>query len=205
MRANHVHCHTYTHARSFSRSALIVTLFLVISLTTVSDCVGLGVRQMHAIAAHEGASGVTQSVGVIGVPIDMGAGRRGVDMGPSALRLAKINTRITELGYQVIDHGNIAVTQKEEQNVSDESARYWPIIEPVWRLRSVSSLRGCADQSVGPCVGLSMWWLFTECVCSVLGGLFLPCVAHATLGGERPCQQDRTDLHRRSVSTHPRW
>eukprot|EP00013_Stygamoeba_regulata_P025299 CAMPEP_0177651134 /NCGR_PEP_ID=MMETSP0447-20121125/12357_1 /TAXON_ID=0 /ORGANISM="Stygamoeba regulata, Strain BSH-02190019" /LENGTH=358 /DNA_ID=CAMNT_0019154137 /DNA_START=131 /DNA_END=1207 /DNA_ORIENTATION=- len=95
------------------------------------SCLPHSRRSLHAIAAHQGALGVAKKVGVIGVPIDMGAGRRGVDMGPSAVRLAKINTRISELGYDVIDHGNISVTQKEERDIHDENARYWPYIEQV--------------------------------------------------------------------------
>ena len=50
-----------------------------------------------------------KKVTLIGVPLDLGAGRRGVDMGPSALRVAEINSRIAELGYSVEDTGNIVV------------------------------------------------------------------------------------------------
>ncbi|PYT15234.1 MAG: arginase, partial [Acidobacteria bacterium] len=38
---------------------------------------------------------------IIGAPMDLGAGRRGVDMGPSALRLANLNERLASLGYEV--------------------------------------------------------------------------------------------------------
>jgi arginase len=47
---------------------------------------------------------------VIGVPLDLGGGRRGVDMGPSAVRVADLNGRLAALGYSVEDIGNIPVT-----------------------------------------------------------------------------------------------
>jgi hypothetical protein len=46
---------------------------------------------------------------IIGVLMDLGADRRGVDMGPSAIRVASLNERLRQLGYEVIDAGNIAV------------------------------------------------------------------------------------------------
>ncbi len=45
----------------------------------------------------------------IGVPLDLGAGRRGVDMGPSAFRVAEIHSRVRSLGYEVADRGDIDV------------------------------------------------------------------------------------------------
>ena len=46
-------------------------------------------------------------IAVIGAPMDLGAGRRGVDMGPSAIRYAGLQARLEELGYVVEDRGNI--------------------------------------------------------------------------------------------------
>ena len=46
-------------------------------------------------------------IAIIGAPLDLGAGRRGVDMGPSAVRVANLNGRLAELGYQVEDLGNV--------------------------------------------------------------------------------------------------
>ncbi len=60
--------------------------------------------------------------------MDLGAGRRGVDMGPSALRLAGINERLLSLGYDVKDLGNVVVPQPETQPVEHEAARYLPQI-----------------------------------------------------------------------------
>jgi arginase len=50
-----------------------------------------------------------KQIGLLGVPLDLGAGRRGVDMGPSALRYAQLAKRLTRLGHSVRDHGNVAV------------------------------------------------------------------------------------------------
>jgi arginase len=54
-----------------------------------------------------------RSVAVIGAPLDLGAGRRGVDMGPSAVRVAGLGKRLNALGYDVVDLGNVPVAQAE--------------------------------------------------------------------------------------------
>jgi arginase len=61
---------------------------------------------------------------IIGVPMDLGASRRGVDMGPSALRVAGLQTRLKQLGRQVEDIGNVQVPQPEEQPYGEKRARY---------------------------------------------------------------------------------
>jgi len=61
---------------------------------------------------------------VIGVPLDMGASRRGVDMGPSAMRVAGLEARLEKLGHQVTDGGNIRVEIAETQPHGTDSARY---------------------------------------------------------------------------------
>jgi arginase len=48
-------------------------------------------------------------IALLGVPMDLGAGRRGVDMGPSALRLARLEANIRQLGYRTLDLGNVEV------------------------------------------------------------------------------------------------
>lgn len=63
-------------------------------------------------------------ISIIGVPLDLGAGRRGVDMGPSALRVAGIGARLAALGYKVEDLGNIAVEQQESLRPGPRNARY---------------------------------------------------------------------------------
>jgi arginase len=61
---------------------------------------------------------------IIGAPLDLGAGRRGVDMGPSAIRVARLNQRLTSLGYEVEDLGNVTVEQPEASPVGTHQARY---------------------------------------------------------------------------------
>ena len=67
-------------------------------------------------------------VHVIGVPMDLGSGRRGVDMGPSAIRIAGLNARLMELGHKVVDQGDLVIKNMEELPVRDEHARYLPEI-----------------------------------------------------------------------------
>jgi arginase len=55
-----------------------------------------------------------RSVRIIGVPLDLGASRRGVDMGPSALRIARLVERLEAIGYTVEDSGNLIVSQREQ-------------------------------------------------------------------------------------------
>src|SRR5271168_5297063 len=61
---------------------------------------------------------------IIGVPMDLGASRRGVDMGPSALRVAGLQARLKQLGRQVEDIGKVQVPQPEEQPYGEKRARY---------------------------------------------------------------------------------
>jgi arginase len=63
-------------------------------------------------------------VDIVGVPLDLGAGRRGVDMGPSGFRIADVGPRIRSLGYEVCDCGNIPVPIPEVIGVRDSHARY---------------------------------------------------------------------------------
>jgi len=67
-------------------------------------------------------------IAVIGAPMDLGAGRRGVDMGPSALRVAGLHQKLTEIGYQVEDLGNVVVDQPESLPAGPSHAHYLPQI-----------------------------------------------------------------------------
>jgi arginase len=70
-----------------------------------------------------------QQVAVIGAPLDLGQGRRGVDMGPSAIRYADLADHLTSsLGLEVADLGNVAAPVAESTEVADEHARYLPQI-----------------------------------------------------------------------------
>ncbi len=65
-----------------------------------------------------------EKIRIIGVPMDLGASRRGVDMGPSALRVAGLQARLKQLGHQVEDIGNVSVKQAEEMHYGDKKAKY---------------------------------------------------------------------------------
>jgi arginase len=65
-----------------------------------------------------------RKIQVIGVPLDLGASRRGVDMGPSAVRVAGLEARLEALGHEVRDGGNISVAVAETKSVGNQSARY---------------------------------------------------------------------------------
>ena len=67
-------------------------------------------------------------IAIIGAPLDLGQGRRGVDMGPSALRVARLNARVQALGYDVEDLGNIPVEQAEAAPAIDRHAKFLPQI-----------------------------------------------------------------------------
>jgi arginase len=67
---------------------------------------------------------MAEKIRIIGVPMDLGASRRGVDMGPSALRVAGLQSRLKQLGRQVEDEGNVMVPQAEEQPYGEKKARY---------------------------------------------------------------------------------
>ncbi len=67
---------------------------------------------------------VPRHVRVIGIPLDLGQSRRGVDMGPSAMRVAGLQARLSELGHQIADAGNVIVVQPEQKNEGDPRAKY---------------------------------------------------------------------------------
>jgi arginase len=70
-----------------------------------------------------------REVGIIGVPMDLGAGRRGVDMGPYAIRYAGLERELLEMGLAVHDHHNIAVPGPESTDPGNPHAKYDDLIE----------------------------------------------------------------------------
>ncbi|HKY25557.1 MAG TPA: arginase [Gaiella sp.] len=81
-----------------------------------------------------------KTVTIVGAPLDLGQGRRGVDMGPSAIRYAGLEERLTSFGCRVVDRGNVATPEPESLAVSDERARFLPeILEACARLAAIVS------------------------------------------------------------------
>jgi arginase len=72
-------------------------------------------------------------IDIIGVPIDLGADRRGVDMGPSAIRYAHLHQKLEELGYTMDDKGNIEVPIQETCSITDPKLKYLDCIVPMGR------------------------------------------------------------------------
>jgi len=85
-------------------------------------------KASEPIAAEKSYSGVQtlppRRIKVIGVPLDLGASRRGVDMGPSAVRVAGLEARLEALGHEVRDGGNISVAIAETKHLGEPNARY---------------------------------------------------------------------------------
>ena len=73
-------------------------------------------------------------VSIIGAPLDLGQARRGVDMGPSAIRYAGLEERLVAIGHTVTDQGNVLAPEPEALAIDDERARFLPEI-----------LAACAD------------------------------------------------------------
>ena len=91
------------------------------------------------------------SVGLLGVPLDLGSGRRGTDRGPSALRIAGLTRRIEGLGITVQDHGYVAVAAPETRQPGDATLRFGrEIFRTCRRLRD--RVRGIVDGGALPLV-----------------------------------------------------
>ncbi len=90
---------------------------------------------------------------MIGVPLDLGASRRGVDMGPSALRIAQLESKLEALGHEVEDIGNVAVPERESV---PETASAHDLLAPIAEVcrdlsqRTAQAIRdGCAPLVLG--------------------------------------------------------
>ncbi|HAV21995.1 MAG: arginase [Ignavibacteria bacterium RIFCSPLOWO2_02_FULL_55_14] len=85
----------------------------------------------------------SKEIHILGVPMDLGAGRRGVDMGPSAIRIAGVGERLRSLGHKVVDEGDILIKPPELQRIRNEKLRYLPEI-----VRACTLLAGRVDKLV---------------------------------------------------------
>ena len=90
-------------------------------------------------------------VHIIGVPLDLGGGRRGVDMGPSALRIAGLGEQLAALGYTVLDKGDLPTPIPETQELRDEHKKYIRDIAKVCQKVYQSALSSL-DQEAMPLV-----------------------------------------------------
>lgn len=82
---------------------------------------------------------MNRSIEIHGVPMDLGANLRGVDMGPTALRIAGIEQALTSLGYDVVDNDTLAIKSRVSLPKDDTSAKFLGhIIEVCTRLHDVA-------------------------------------------------------------------
>jgi arginase len=75
-----------------------------------------------------------REIAIIGAALDLGQGRRGVDMGPSAIRYAGLDERLQSLGYEVRDEGNVETAVAEATALRDERARFLPQVHDTCEL-----------------------------------------------------------------------
>jgi arginase len=90
-------------------------------------------------------------IDIIGVPIDLGADRRGVDMGPSAIRYAHLRQQIEKMGHAVEDKGNVEVPIAEMCQVSEPNLKYIDCIVPMAR-RTAGAVATSIQSSCFPLV-----------------------------------------------------
>ncbi|HEY2857353.1 MAG TPA: arginase [Terracidiphilus sp.] len=92
-----------------------------------------------------------RQIRVIGVPLDMGASRRGVDMGPSAMRVAGLEARLEALGHRVTDGGNVKVEIPETQASGPGNAHYLKQIAEVCT-RTADAVVKTLEEGITPLV-----------------------------------------------------
>ena len=96
---------------------------------------------------------VLPAVHIFGVPLDLGAGRRGVDMGPSALRIAGIDEKIAGLGFRVTDKGDIEAPIQETRLPGDPSKKYIREIASVCQALCASALASQEEGAIPVVLG----------------------------------------------------
>jgi arginase len=90
---------------------------------------------------------------VIGAALDLGQDRRGVDMGPSAIRYAGLDGRLDELGHEYVDYGNVETAVAEATTAGDEQARFLPQIKDTSRRIATLVARAAREDSVPVVLG----------------------------------------------------
>jgi arginase len=95
----------------------------------------------------------SRPIDLIGVPLDLGAGRRGVDMGPSAVRIAGLSARLTDLGHTVVDRGDVRVPIPETIPVTGEKMRYIAEIAAVCRTLAQLTHAAVSEGRIPVCLG----------------------------------------------------
>jgi arginase len=94
-----------------------------------------------------------RKIRVIGVPLDLGQSRRGVDMGPSAVRVAGLEARLEALGHEVEDGGNVAVAIPEQKKEGAANAKYLKEITATCTKQAELVLKALEAGRVPVCLG----------------------------------------------------
>jgi arginase len=94
-----------------------------------------------------------KAVHIIGLPLDLGGNRRGVDMGPSALRIAGLGERIANLGRTVVDKGDLPAPIAETQEARDERKKYVREIARVCQKLYQTALESFAEDALPLVIG----------------------------------------------------
>jgi arginase len=97
-------------------------------------------------------------IAIIGAPLDLGQDRRGVDMGPSAVRVANLHARVASLGYEVEDWGNIPVEQKEAWPEGDPHAKYLALIASTCKALATAWTKHSPADSCRSCSAAIIPW-----------------------------------------------
>ncbi len=95
----------------------------------------------------------SRTCAVVSARLDLGAGRRGVDMGPSAIRIAGLGAALSDIGWRVLDRGSIEAPDAESTDVGRPDARYLPQIAAVCRGLMATVGASMAEGAVPVCLG----------------------------------------------------
>lgn len=94
---------------------------------------------------------MTDTIHIIGAPLDHGAGRRGVGMGPSAVRIAGLHDALQRIGYAVEDHGDVTIPAPETCPPGDPKLKYLPLVANACR-EVCAEVQGTLDRNGVPLV-----------------------------------------------------
>jgi arginase len=86
------------------------------------------IEQQPEVKAVAGKPGQGRRVSILGVPLGFGCGIAGVDLGPAALRVARLNQRVAQLGYEVRDLGDMRIVRPSENAEPHKGIKYLPEI-----------------------------------------------------------------------------
>ena len=122
------------------------------------------------------ASGMS-TIRIIGVPMDLGASRRGVDMGPFAVRYTDLRSRLEAIGHTVVDSGNVAVPFREDaERGAQRGARYLGAITDVCTTIAADTRNAIAEGQLPLVLGGDH---------SLAGGSIAGAAAHFAKRGEK--------------------